>query len=337
MRQAPQPWTAAAVLDCVAAADLEHRLAHPLGAGVLLLDLASTRALGPRSAEELAVWLPRLPCPVIGFGDGDIAFAGQLDTRVATLAAAAALATRVLRWPGAALVLVQTLRAIENLPLERALDIESMAYATLQGGSEHRAWLVARERVAPRHGDGTRPLLLSRSGTTLKITLDRPQFRNAISVDMRDALVEALQLVAADTTIERAVLCANGSCFSVGGDLAEFGTMSDTLTPHLVRNARLPARWLARTAPRIEARLHGACIGAGIELPAFASLVRAREDAWFQLPELAMGLIPGAGGCVSIARRIGRQRTVWMVLSGRRVNASSALAWGLIDEIGDAP
>ncbi len=81
--------------------------------------------------------------------------------------------------------------------------------------------------------------------------------------------------------------------------------------------------------------MHGACLGSGIELPAFAGRLSAHNKSFFQLPELPLGLIPGAGGTVSIARRIGRQRTAWMVLSGRRINSATALEWGLIDDIID--
>jgi enoyl-CoA hydratase/carnithine racemase len=79
--------------------------------------------------------------------------------------------------------------------------------------------------------------------------------------------------------------------------------------------------------------VHGACVGAGVELPAFAARVVARADARFWLPELGLGLVPGAGGTVSLPRRIGRQRTAWLALSGRPIDARTALAWGLIDEV----
>ncbi|CAB4833716.1 unannotated protein [freshwater metagenome] len=79
--------------------------------------------------------------------------------------------------------------------------------------------------------------------------------------------------------------------------------------------------------------MHGACVGSGIELAAFASRVVAAPDAFFALPEGAMGLIPGAGGTVSIARRINKQRTAWLALSNQSIDAETALAWGLIDAI----
>jgi len=78
---------------------------------------------------------------------------------------------------------------------------------------------------------------------------------------------------------------------------------------------RSPARLLAAMTGRLRAEVHGACIGAGIELAAFAHHVIATPDAFFQLPEVGMGLIPGAGGTASLPRRIGRQRTAYLALT----------------------
>jgi enoyl-CoA hydratase/carnithine racemase len=90
---------------------------------------------------------------------------------------------------------------------------------------------------------------------------------------------------------------------------------------------------MAACADRVRVELHGACVGAGIELPAFTRHVAAREDAFFQLPEVSLGLVPGAGGTVSIPRRIGRQRTAWLAISSARLDPATALEWGLIDEL----
>jgi enoyl-CoA hydratase/carnithine racemase len=68
-------------------------------------------------------------------------------------------------------------------------------------------------------------------------------------------------------------------------------------------------------------------------LPAFASHVSAAPGATFCLPEVGMGLIPGAGGTAGIPRRIGRHRTAWLALTGTRLDAATALDWGLVDEL----
>ncbi len=95
----------------------------------------------------------------------------------------------------------------------------------------------------------------------------------------------------------------------------------------------MPAQYLARRADCYTFRLHGACIGAGIEMPAFAGRLVATKDAYFQLPEVGMGLVPGAGGCVSIPRRIGRQKMNLLAITGMQLPADEARTWGLIDEI----
>jgi len=84
---------------------------------------------------------------------------------------------------------------------------------------------------------------------------------------------------------------------------------------------------------RTSAFVHGNCIGAGVELAAFADRVVAAPGTRFRLPEVGMGLIPGAGGTVSVPRRIGRWRAAWWMLTGAELDLDTALAWGLVDEI----
>ena len=279
-----------------------------------------------------AGWLATQPCPVIACGSGNGSLAAA-DVLVADYRAAAALEQRIQRFPIASMVLVQVLRSTEMLSWSQALDMESLAYSTLQAGPEFSAWRASRGEEGDMPVATGEPVLLRRNGAVVEAVLNRASSRNAISVEMRDALVDMLQLLEADPSIEQVQLSANGACFSVGGELREFGTAPDPATAHWVRSVQSPARLFAKWSPKITCRVHGACIGSGIELPAFASRLVAHPKSFFQLPELQLGLIPGAGGTVSIARRIGRQRTAWMVLSGKRVNASTALEWGLVDEL----
>ena len=167
----------------------------------------------------------------------------------------------------------------------------------------------------------------------LDIRLDVPERHNAFSAAMRDALIDALEVARWDESVAEVRLTGAGSSFSSGGDLDEFGTTPDPVTAHATRLDRSAGLAVHRLRDRIRPVLHGACIGAGIEVPAFAEHVRARGDAYFCLPELAMGMIPGAGGTVSITRRIGRWRTAYLAFTGRRIDATTALSWGLVDEL----
>ncbi len=279
-------------------------------------------------------WLGTQPWPVIAHGVGSTSC--NADAIVPDRAAADLLIQRIEANPIASLVLVQTTRCGEHLDAEQALDLESLAYATLQGGQEFTHWRsLAQPGSAPAEDQSGAPVLLSRDDGLVRAQLNRPGNRNAMNRAMRDAWVEALELLALDDSISRMHFTGNGACFSTGGDLSEFGSFPDPAKAHQLRGICSPARLLSRHAARASFYLHGACLGSGIELPAFAQRVAAHSRSFFQLPELQLGLIPGAGGTVSIARRIGRQRMVWMVLSGKRINAGQALEWGLIDEIAD--
>lgn len=276
----------------------------------------------------LAGWLSDLPCPVIGIGDGPLRPA--CDVVLADTAELAAIARNIAATPIAAMVLVQHLRASDGLAPLAALTAESFAYATLQQGPEFRR--LRFDRKPPAIGNAP-PVAIDISDDHLTLTLNRPVSRNAVDVAMRDALAEALDLALAHPDAPPVHLAAAGRCFSTGGEVAEFGLASDPATAHWVRALRLPARRLALLGDRLSVRVQGAAIGAGVEMAAFAHRIVATRDAWFQLPELKYGLIPGAGGTVSLPRRIGRQRTAYMALSMRRVPAAVALAWGLVDAI----
>ncbi|HWE69679.1 MAG TPA: enoyl-CoA hydratase/isomerase family protein, partial [Acidimicrobiales bacterium] len=150
---------------------------------------------------------------------------------------------------------------------------------------------------------------------------------------MRDELCEALAMVGADPSITQVDLNGSGPDFCSGGDLGEFGASGDSAAAHLIRTSRSAARLLGVVGSRVTAHLHGACIGAGIELPAAAGWVTARPDTRIQLPEVGMGLIPGAGGTATLPPRIGRHRTAWLALTGQAIDAATGLAWHLVDEV----
>jgi enoyl-CoA hydratase/carnithine racemase len=239
--------------------------------------------------------------------------------------------------PQAVAVLAQVLRASEPLDVRPALDIESFAYSTLLGGTEFRRWLDSRgPRPLPPAG-AEPPVLIERTADALLITLNRPARRNSYSRELRDALVDALLIATLDAAVPRVIITGAGASFCSGGDLDEFGTSPDAATGHFVRTRGGAGALLHQLAGRAQARLHGACVGAGIELAAFAGRVTAQPGTTFRLPEVGMGLIPGAGGTVSIPRRIGRWRTLYLALSGLPLDTVTAVQWGLVDEVAGDP
>lgn len=287
------------------------------------------------ACEDIAQWDSLPPFPIIGIGERNHPLAATFDAVLESPIDAETLIEQVERAPRAAAVTVQLLRTSEGLPLERALLLESLAYGLLQGSEEYAAWLSGRRPVEPPDSEGR--VVVERHGAVLHVVLDRPHARNAINRAIRDQLYEAFTLASLDSEIRSVKLRSVGQAFSAGGDLEEFGTTKDAATAHLIRARTLPAQALAHRPHILDVHIQGAAIGAGVEISAFAGRVTAAPTAWFQLPELAMGLLPGAGGCVSVPRRIGRQRAALMMLSGQRIDAQTALRWGLIDAIEDQP
>ena len=305
---------------------------------LLIVDLSSRGAVAPEALERTRRRLREIPCPTIALCPASVdpeaaRLRDAFDLVLAELAPLATIQERVLRTPVAAMALVQLLRHNEGGNLHDALVAESLVYSVLQSGPEFAAWLRERRTGASPDSRREPQVRMRRRRDVLTLTLNRPERHNAFSREMRDQLVEGLQLAVADESIREVVLRGAGPSFCSGGDLGEFGSLPDPATAHAVRSTRNAARLLARCADRVRAEIHGACIGAGVELPAFARRVVAREDATFELPELAMGLVPGAGGTASLPARIGRQRAAFLALSGVRIDAPTALRWGLVDEL----
>ena len=285
--------------------------------------VSRTRPVASAGLEAFDILLsadPDAPRPWVGIAPG------RLDATLAHLRAVAA------DQAAAVTVAAQVLRTTLSLGFDEALALESLGYSMLLASERFRAWRAAtpvRER-----GDADQPrVAVTRDEQGISIRMTRAAARNAVDARMRDALFEALEFARLDPDQAPVVLSGEGPSFSAGGDLDEFGSFGDPAQAHLVRVLRMPVRLVWALRDRVTARVHGACVGAGVEMPAAAGRVVAAPDAWFRLPEVAMGLIPGAGGTASIPRRIGRHRACFMAISGLDVDAATALRWGLVDAV----
>lgn len=266
--------------------------------------------------------------------------AGPTEHRVADIVASRdslpALAGRIAANPEASLVLVQHVRSSLLSEPEDAILQESFAYGVLQSGREFERWLAAR--TAPRQrAERDSSVVVTDTPQGTSVVLNRPGRANMITIALRTELTNVLGAIAAGDSSSPVSLSGAGRHFCAGGEVEEFGLMDSPSAAHTVRmRANLP-RQVLRLAPRLHVHVHGDVIGAGLELSAFAHRVTAAPGTHFQLPEVAMGLLPGCGGTVSVPRRIGRQLFLSMCLTGNRIDAETALAWGLIDEIIPTP
>jgi enoyl-CoA hydratase/carnithine racemase len=300
-------------------------LLRALGRRVALVVGVARRPLSARAlavAEAIDLTLVELP----GRGRA-VVLVPDVDVALRLVARAVAAC------PRAALVTASVLRMTGLLPVADALAAEASAYSTLLAGPEHRRWLTERGVPRPDREEGDR-VALGRQGDVLQVRLTRPLRRNAFDAAMRSALTDALAVALADPATS-VVLSGEGPVFSAGGDLDEFGRLTDPATAWVVRRSEHPGLALHLLGGRAHVHVHGACAGAGVELPAFAARVTARRGTTVRLPELAMGLLPGAGGTVSLPRRIGRWRTAWLALTGSTLPADQALDWGLVDALDD--
>jgi len=234
--------------------------------------------------------------------------------------------------PQASAVACQVLRANESSNISAGLVFESLAYSTLLESGGFQDWL-AKRKISENYQTKNSNVIIERERNSLHITLDRPDQHNAYSEELKDKFCGALQLALQDSSIDKVIITGKGQSFCSGGDLNEFGSVKDAANSHLSRTTRSAGSLLAKLKDKTHFKVHGACIGAGIELTAFSNQISAHQNSFFQLPEVGMGLIPGAGGTVSINKRIGRRRTAFMALSGIRIDGETALEWGLIDHL----
>ena len=166
------------------------------------------------------------------------------------------------------------------------------------------------------------------------LTLNRPRVLNAMNMAMRDELWSAMLAVRDDPEIRVAVFRGAGErAFSAGADISEFGTAPSYVDARRARQERdLWGMMLSITKPLVAA-IHGYAFGAGCELSLLCDIRIAADDALFSLPEVTLGYIPSAGGTQTLPRAIAPGVAREMVLTGEPIDATRALAVGLVNHV----
>lgn len=174
-------------------------------------------------------------------------------------------------------------------------------------------------------------LLITRHGRVLLLTLNRPQARNALNGALLTQLGDALDNACGDDGIGAVVITGTARVFAAGADLQE---MAGKDLPATLNDDR-PTLWRridGFNKPLIAA-VNGYALGAGCELALLCDVVIAGDGASFGLPEITLGIIPGAGGTQRLIRSVGKSLATQMILTGKPISALRAREAGLVSEI----
>jgi 3-hydroxyacyl-CoA dehydrogenase len=152
---------------------------------------------------------------------------------------------------------------------------------------------------------------------------------NALGQALREQLLQACERAAADVSVKALILHGEGQLFCAGADISEFGSAASSATPDL---PSLLVRLSELDKPLIAA-IGGVALGGGLELALACGYRVAQADARLGLPEIKLGLLPGAGGTQRLPRIIGATAALEMIVSGQPVNVAHALELGLIDRV----
>ncbi|WP_013503798.1 enoyl-CoA hydratase-related protein [Rhodopseudomonas palustris] len=178
------------------------------------------------------------------------------------------------------------------------------------------------------------PILTETQGRVGIITLNRPEVLNALNDALMDALGAALLAFDADDSIGAIVITGNARAFAAGADIT---AMAEASYSDVYGSNFITRNWetIRRVRKPVLAAVAGLAYGGGCELALACDIVIAGRSAKFALPEIKLGLLPGAGGTQRLPRAIGKAKAMDMCLSARPLNAEEADRYGLVSRVVD--
>ncbi len=171
----------------------------------------------------------------------------------------------------------------------------------------------------------------SRDGHVALLRIDRPEARNALSPEVMEELTSELERLDPDPEVRCVVIAGSEEVFAAGADIK---AMSERTFAEALRHpAATFWRRLAAIKTPMVAAVSGYALGGGCELALACDMIIAAEGAKFGQPEINLGIIPGGGGSQRLARVLGKQRAMELVLTGRRFGAKEAREMGLVNRV----
>ena len=170
-------------------------------------------------------------------------------------------------------------------------------------------------------------------GGVTRIFLNRPEKVNALHSPALDSLLQGLHRIKADPELRVLVLGGRGKAFCGGADVEELSALNASNAGAFVQKIHAVCDAIRKLPVPVVARLHGAVIGAGLEIAAACDLRIAAEGTRFSMPEVRLG-IPSVVEAALLPRLMGSGRAAWLVLTGEAIDARKACEWGLIEQVG---
>jgi enoyl-CoA hydratase len=163
------------------------------------------------------------------------------------------------------------------------------------------------------------------------VQLNRPQVLNALNFELMNEMLHALQTLERDEEILAIVLTGNEKAFAAGADIKEFAVRNSAQM--LLENPLEKWQHIEKFPKPLIAAVSGYALGGGCELILMCDVVIASETAKLGLPEVNIGVIPGAGGTQRLTHLIGKFKAMELILTGRTIDAQEALALGLVSKV----
>lgn len=181
----------------------------------------------------------------------------------------------------------------------------------------------------------TDSLLIERPSDDIVVfRLNRPQVRNALNLEIRSRLADEVTRHAADEKIRCLIVTGSDVAFAAGADIGEMAEAGPIEV--MARNVQKYWRVLMDCPKPLIAAVEGFALGGGLELALCADIIVAGDSARLGLPEVKIGILPGGGGTQKLARLVGRQRAMLLLMTGRMFSAAEALNMGVIGEMAPA-
>ncbi len=173
---------------------------------------------------------------------------------------------------------------------------------------------------------------LQRDGNVARVFLDRPANANALDSGLLEKLGDLLEALSQEDGLRAVLLGGRGKSFCGGADVGELRSLEATTARRYIERVHRACAAVRRLPVPVVARLHGAVIGAGLELAAACDLRIAAEGTRFAMPEVRLG-IPSVVEAALLPRLVGSGRAAWLVLTGEPIDTERASQWGLVEVV----